>query len=90
MAITKDTHEEYRKLVTALSQQRDELRVQMYLASMEARDEWNDMETKWNHMKAKGKQVGNVVDDTSEDIHELLLELGEEIKKGYERIKEIL
>lgn len=90
MSTIENVHEEYRKLIEGLNQQRDELRVQMHLASMEVKDEWAEMEKKWQHMTAKSKQVGEVVDDTAEDVLELLIDLGHEIRDGYKRIKKVI
>ena len=90
MSTVEDIREEYNRLVDVLRQQRDELNVKVHLASMEVRDEWEELEKKWQHMKAKGKQVHEVAGDSAHEIHYVVMDLGYEIKKGYKRLKDIL
>lgn len=90
MTTVEDIREEYKELVETLKQQRDELKVKVHLASMEVRDEWEELEKKWNHMKAKSKQVNEAAGDSAHEIHQVVSELGHEIKKGYKRLKNVL
>lgn len=90
MNTVEDIREEYNQLLNTLRQQRDELNVKVHLAGMEVRDEWEVLEKKWEHMKAKSKQVQEVTGDSAHDVHEVALELGHEIKKGYQRLRDIL
>jgi uncharacterized coiled-coil DUF342 family protein len=76
------------ELIEDLKQKRDELRVQMNLASKELRDEWDELEEKMEEFTGKAKSF---VDDaeireTGEGIGDALGQLGGEIKKGYERL----
>lgn len=82
--------QEYEKLVASLGRERDEIRVQIHLANMEAKAEWEGIEHKWVKMTSKGKQIGEAVGETSEEVGEEVKKIGEEIIKGYKRLKGIL
>lgn len=63
----------------------DELRLQIHLASMEAQQEWERLEERWNDFTA---QAG--VEESAENISEALETLAEELKSSYERIRRAL
>lgn len=75
-----------------LKQMRDELRVQIHLASKEIEDEWEELEEKMEEFSGKAKQVvGDAkLRETGEGVGEALDHLGEELKLGYERIRAAL
>ena len=68
-------------LVEDLKQKRDELRLQMHLASKEAKDEWDELEAKMEDFTEKAK-----VSETSAGVGKALGQLGHELKLGYDRI----
>ncbi len=72
-------------LMQDLEQTRDELRVKLHLASMDAKQEWDELEAKWDGFAARAR-----LDDTSEEVGEAMRALGEELKLGYARIKKAL
>ena len=78
------------KLLQDLKHERDELNVQMHLAKAEARDEWRRMEEKWKHFHGKATAVGEVAADSSKDVEAATRILGEELKKGYVRIRKAI
>ena len=75
-------------LVEELQQKRDELRVQMNLASREMKDEWDELEEKLGELTARAKQVAAEANirETGEGVGKALSQLGDEIKLGYARI----
>lgn len=79
--------EELEKFRDGLLQQRDELRVQMGLAKLEAKKEWDETEAKLEEFKNKLDGIGEVAKESSEDIWTSMKMLGEEIKTAYDRIK---
>jgi uncharacterized protein YjbJ (UPF0337 family) len=81
---------ELRELATRLEQQRDELRVKVALAKAEAGDEWDELEDKWDRLKGKLRAAGDEADEASDDVKAALSMLMEELKKGYERIRDRL
>jgi len=68
-----------------LRQKRDELRVQMHLASKEVQEEWEELEGKMNHFSSTAK-----LGETGEGVGKALGQVGAELKQGYARIKEAI
>lgn len=85
-----DRREQLKELLTKLEQQRDEIRVKMHLAKAEARDEWNDLEQKFERLKGRLGVMGEEADDAMEDINAAAGMLADELKKGYERIRKLI
>jgi hypothetical protein len=76
---------EFDDLISELKQKRDELRVQIHLATKEAQDEWQDLEEKMDDFVSRA-DLGR----TGEGIGEALEKLGGELKLGYERIRDAI
>jgi SMC interacting uncharacterized protein involved in chromosome segregation len=74
------------KTIRELKQQRDELRVKMSLAKLEATDEWREIEDKLHKLEAKAKEVGGATADASKDVGAAARLLGEEIRKGLKAV----
>ena len=68
-------------LAEELKQKRDELRVQMNLASRELQDEWQELEDKMEDFSKKAQ-----LEETGKGLSSALGQLGQEIKLGYERL----
>jgi hypothetical protein len=73
-----------------LGRSRDALRVEMALAKDEIREEWEELEQKWDHFNKQLKSAGHEAALASEDISTALAKLGEELHQGYERIRKSL
>lgn len=73
-----------------LKQARDELRVEMHLAAAEIRDDWETLEKEWAHFSDKLKRASHETAEASEGVGEALSLLGDELKKGYERIRKAM
>lgn len=69
-------------LVADLKQKRDELRLKIHLASKEAQDEWEELEEKMEKFSSRAE-----LDKTGEGIGDALGKVGEELKLGYQRIR---
>jgi len=78
-------------VLAKLKQERDELALKMHLGRKEAAAEWEKLEAKWHEVKAiQVPAAKDAADETSVGIG-LALELAaEELKKGYERIRQLL
>jgi chromosome segregation ATPase len=72
-------------LVSNLKQIRDELKLQIHLAKKDAQDEWEDLEDKMEDLVEKAGLA-----ETGEGVKGAVEELGEELKLGYERIREAI
>ena len=79
-------------IIEELRQKRDEARVQIHLASKEIKDEWEDLEEKMEDFSRKAKQFADDAElkKTGSGIGDALGQLGSELKRGYERIRDAL
>ncbi len=68
-------------LVEDLKQKRDELRVQMDLASKEVKEEWDELEEKTEKFLSRAQ-----LRKTGEGVGDALGQLGHELKLGYQRL----
>lgn len=71
------------KIIADLKQQRDELRLQLHLASREAREEWDELEEKMEDFSAKIR-----LKETGAGVGKALAGLAQELKLGYDRIRQ--
>jgi hypothetical protein len=83
MADLKKTVEE---LIANLKVERDEMRLKMGLAKLEAMDQWHINEAKLSGLEAKAKELGNASGDASKNIAAAAKLLGEEIRKGFKSV----
>lgn len=73
------------KLKTELAALRDEAKVQAHLGSMEAQQEWEAAEAKWNYFVAEAG-----LQETGQNIKSALEILADELRASYERLKKAL
>lgn len=73
-----------------LKQLRDEIELQIHLASSDARDEFEQLEEKWQHFRARLGVLGKATGQAAEDVGDALALLGSELKKGFEKIRALL
>jgi hypothetical protein len=66
--------------VGALARMRDELRLQLALGKLEARDEWDQLEQRWTRVKAVANETAQQVGET---VHDLL----RDIRDGYQKLR---
>jgi predicted nucleic acid-binding Zn-ribbon protein len=85
-----DMKQKLHELGDALGVARDELRVEMKLASYEIREEWEELEKEWHKFGEQMKHIKQEAVETGSDINAALSLLGEELLKSYERIKKSL
>jgi len=72
-------------LIADLQQKRDELRVQIHLASKDIQDDWEELEDKMEDIAEKAG-----LEETSEGIGDAIELLGDELKNGYQRIRDAI
>ena len=79
-------------IIAELKQKRDEIRVQLHLASKELKEEWDELEEKMQDFSGKAKQFADdaKLQETGEGLGDALRKLGHELKLGYERIRTAL
>ena len=78
MADLDDLKRDIRKL-------RDELDLKMHLASLELKDEWHELEQDWQNFSARAG-----LEESAKGLGESLDLLGEELKRGYQRLVKAL
>lgn len=69
------------KIVADLKQLRDEARVKAHLGTMALKDEWHELEKRWETFEARAK-----LDRSGKDVGAALDLLAQELKAAYERI----
>ena len=84
---TKLLKDDIQAVVALLKTERDDLKVRVHLAKAEAREEWEELEKKWSHLKDKTARVSHTATDASKDIAAATEILAEELKHGYQRIR---
>jgi hypothetical protein len=84
------TEKELDELVERLKQGRDELNLKMHLGKAEAKDLWQETEDKWRRLRSELDKVDTDTDDVARDVGAAAMLLAEEIKQGYQRLKQLL
>jgi chromosome segregation ATPase len=79
-------------LIEELKQTRDELRVQMNLASREIKDEWEELEGDMKEFMEKAKDLPEDAGlrETGEGVGKALAQVGHELKLGFDRIRDAM
>jgi len=81
-----DFKKEFEEAAEVLKRQRDEIEVQIHLASMDAKEDWQKAESNWGEFV---DALGEITDDTKEASDEVLKAtkiIGDELKETYNRI----
>ena len=81
--------EKIRSLLERLETERDELKVKVGLAKLEAKEEWQEIQGKLDRLRGRMKVLGEEADDAGEDVGAALEMLGSEIKEGFNRIRKL-
>lgn len=85
-----DMKAEFDQLITNLKQQRDEINVQLHLASMEAKEEWEKADAKWDELNKKINDIADEAKETGEEVITNAKTVAEELGYAYDRIKQRL
>lgn len=85
-----DLFQELHKFSEGLEQLRDEIKVQLHLASLESKQEWEQAEKQRDHFLAKLKEIPKDTKDNTDDLIKKAEMIGEELKSSYQRIKDKL
>lgn len=82
--------QELNKFAEGLEQLRDEVKVQLHLASMESKQEWDQAEKQRDHFLAKLNEIAQETKGKPEEMIKKAEMIGEELKSTYQRIKDKL
>jgi len=77
-------------LLSDLKQYRDELRVQMHLAKAELRDEFEELEARWEKLQPRLENATRDAAQAGKEALDSLAEAGEAILNGFKRIRDDL
>lgn len=78
--------EDFENLLNKLNTEREEINLKLHLASLEARDEFEQAEKQWQQVKNKAAEIADESVETSEEFIAKAKIVGEELKETYQRI----
>ena len=81
---------EIKSELDSLRAARDEIRVQVHLGAVEAREAWEKAEKNWNHLEGRMKVLGEATQESLEEIGGAVEMLAEEIRRGYKHVRKLL
>jgi len=81
---------EFDNLLEKLKSERDELKLKLHLASLEAKEEFEEAEKNWDTLKIKAAEIADDSKETSEEFIAKAKIVGEELKDAYSRISKRL
>ena len=70
------------EIMKELKQRRDELKLQLHLASKEAEDEWEELQAEWDKFLSRSE-----FDKSAEEVGEAARQLGLRMKGAYDKMK---
>jgi chromosome segregation ATPase len=76
---------EFTKLVEDLKRTRDEIRLQIHLASKELQEEWAELEGRWSAFESKAE-----LDKSAKDVNDAVMILGAELKEALTKVRKAL
>jgi hypothetical protein len=77
-------------MMQQLETERDELKVKLGLAKLEARDEWKELEAKMDTLRGRMKVVGEGAKEAGGDVAAAADVLAGEIKAGFSKIRKLM
>ena len=85
-----DAQERLTSVLQQLEAERDELKVKLGLAKLEARDEWRALEGKMDSLRGRMKVIGGEAKEASGDVAAAVDVLADEIKDGFSKIRKLI
>lgn len=75
------------EIIKKLKQERDELKVKMHLASMDAKDDYDRISGKVDQLTDQYEPVKDAVEETAENVFSALGLVADELKEGFQRVR---
>ena len=75
------------EVIAKLKQERDELQVQMHLASMDAKDDYERISGKVDELSQQYEPVKDAVEESAENVFAALGLVADELKAGFRRVR---
>jgi hypothetical protein len=82
-----ELQKEFSELVETLKTERDEIKLKLHLASMEAKEEFDTLDEKWDLITQKAADIADDAVDVSEEAIAKAKIVGEELKETYQRLR---
>jgi len=82
--------QEINALFEKLSAERDAIKLQLRLASMDIQDEFSEAEKRWNQIRPKAEAIANDTVEITEELIKNVRVISEELSESYQRIKQRL
>ncbi len=73
------------KFIEDFKKKRDEMKLQLHLASKEAEDEWEELTKEWDKFVSKAQ-----FDKSSDEVGDAAKELGLKMKAAYDRMRKAM
>jgi len=86
----EDAKQRLKSLLQQLETERDELKLQLGLAKLEARDEWTEAEGKLDALRGRLKVIGDEAKEAGVDVAAAADVLADEIKAGFAKIRKLI
>jgi hypothetical protein len=77
---------EFDNLLEKLKTERDEIKLKLHLASLEAKEEFEEADKHWDTLKNKAAEIADDSKETSEEFIAKAKSVGEELKDAYNRL----
>lgn len=78
------------EVISRLKQERDELKLKMHLANMDAKDEYDRVSGKVDELADQYEPVRNAVDETAGNVFSALGLAADELLVGYHRVRKAI
>jgi len=77
-------------VIVKLRKERDQLKLQMHLADMEAKDEYDRVSEKFDELSDQYEPVKDAVEETAENVFAALGLVADELKFGFQRVRKAI
>lgn len=78
--------EDYFELLEKLKTERDEISLKIHLATMDAREEFEEAEKKWHQLQTRVAAMADEAMETSDEYIDKAKVIGDELKEAYHNI----
>ena len=85
-----DTRKKLDELVNTVRKERDELKLQIHLASLDAKDEYERLSKKCDRLADEYQPVTEAVEKTADNMVSALGMVADELKFGFQRVRQAL
>ena len=85
-----DTRKKLDELVNTVRKERDELKLQIHLASLDAKDEYERLSKKCDRLADEYQPVTEAVEKTADNVVSALGMVADELKFGFQRVRQAI